>query len=343
MIAALDMQLAQGTATGIGEYAMGLCQALRAAGADLRELREPALDPWRFDRRVFWDQVLLPLRARASGADVLHCLSGTMPLTSRLPCVVTVHDVAWLKVQAHARTYARYYFGNFSLKRYRRAEAIAVDSHFSERELLQVLDGSARRVRVIYPGVAADFCALRRAPEPQRMILVPGTLERRKNLETAIRAIARLPQVRLVAAGPLTPYAQECRTLARSLGADSRVEFTGYVSRERMLQLYAECALVAVPSRYEGFGYAAAQALCSGTPLLAADAGSLPEVVDGAAPVLPPGDAAAWCGEIEAILQSPQQAQARAGAVRAKFVERYSWDAAARATLAMYETAAGGS
>ena len=55
---AVDAQLAVGTATGIGEYVRGLIDALRADGLDVIELSEPKLDPWRFDRRVFWDQVL---------------------------------------------------------------------------------------------------------------------------------------------------------------------------------------------------------------------------------------------------------------------------------------------
>ena len=77
----------------------------------MRALQWAALDPWRFDRRVLWDQVLLPLLAARSGADVLHAASGTLPLVRTLPTVVTVHDMAWLRVQSHTRAYARAYFG----------------------------------------------------------------------------------------------------------------------------------------------------------------------------------------------------------------------------------------
>src|SRR5215469_13941532 len=126
----VDAQLMVGTATGIGEYVRGLLGALRDVGANVVELAEPKLDPWRFDRRVMWDQVLLPQRARAEDVDVLHCASGTIPLTAPMPVVATVHDVAWLRVQTHTRSYARYYFGKFSVERYKRAQAIAVDSEF---------------------------------------------------------------------------------------------------------------------------------------------------------------------------------------------------------------------
>ena len=150
---ALDAQLGVGTATGIGEYVNGLAAALRRRGVDLVELREPRLDPWRFDRRVRWDQTVLPLRARSSGADVLHCASGTMPLLRPMPVVVTVHDVAWLHVQGHARAYARYYFGKFSLAQYRAAAAIVVDSSFSRGALLE----AARR----HPRAAACGSSIR--------------------------------------------------------------------------------------------------------------------------------------------------------------------------------------
>ena len=73
------------------------------------------------------------------------------------------------------------------------------------------------------------------------------------------------------------------------LGVADRVEFRGYVERRELLELYAACAVVAVPSRYEGFGYAAAQALCAGTPCVVSDRGALPEVVAGDAPIVPPG------------------------------------------------------
>lgn len=336
MNVALDMQLALGTATGIGEYVRGLAAALEASGVNVIELAEPHLDPWRFDRRVLWDQIVLPRRARRSGADVLHCASGTMPLLGTLPAVVTVHDVAWLKVQTHTRAYARYYFGPFALRRYRAARAIAVDSEFSRGELLDVLEYPPERVHVVYPGVAADFCALERAAEPSDTILVPGTVERRKNLEVLVRALRLVPRARLVSAGPPTPYRDECEELARDLGVAERVEFRGYVQRAEMLRLYATSALVAVPSRYEGFGYAAAQALCAGTPALVSDRASLPEVVRDAAPVVAADDERAWADCIEAVLANPAAANARAAAERGKAIERFSWRTSAVAMRAVY-------
>jgi glycosyltransferase involved in cell wall biosynthesis len=334
------MQLAVGTATGIGEYVSGLAPALRESGVEVIELQEPKLDPWRFDRRVVWDQIILPQRARATGADLLHCASGTMPLRLSMPAVVTVHDVAWLRVQRHTRPYARYYFGAFALQRYPHAAAIVVDSQFSRSELLEVLRVPPEAVHVVYPGVGADYCVLQRRALSDPVVLVPGTVERRKNLEVLIRALTLLPpHVQIVSVGPFTAYREECERLADTLGVGDRMRFLGYVDRARLMNLYERCALVAVPSRYEGFGYAAAQALCAGAPVLVSDAASLPEVVDGAAPIASVDDEQQWAREIAAVLREPAAAQSRAQAQRSRAISRFAWPASALAMRGVYETA----
>jgi glycosyltransferase involved in cell wall biosynthesis len=337
----LDAQLAVGTATGIGEYVRGLEAALVRRGASVAPLAAAWFDPWRFDRRVLWDQVLLPLAARRAHVDVLHCAAGTMPLLPGVPVVVTVHDVAWLRVQQHARSYARAYFGSFSLARYRTAAHIVVDSAFSRDELLAVAALPAERIAVVYPGVAADVMAtVRRRDDAAPFVLAVGTVEARKNLEVVIRALAQIPRLRLVAVGPSTPYRERCLALARQLGVAERLELRGYVARSEVLALYAGALAAAVPSLYEGFGYAAAQALCAGVPLVAARASSLPEVVGDAAPLVEPHDVTGWAQALRAIAHDPGVADAHAAARREAACARFSWDVGARRIAEVYRLAA---
>jgi glycosyltransferase involved in cell wall biosynthesis len=311
---------------------------LRDAHVDVVELSEPRLDPWRFDRRVMWDQILLPQQARAQGVDILHCASGTVPLTASMPVVATVHDVAWLRVQTHTRPYARYYFGKFSIERYRRAAAIAVDSEFSRVELLDVVPAlDPEAVSVVYPGVAADYCALDRQPGDGRTILVVGTVERRKNLELVIEALPHLTGARVVSVGPPTPYLDECAERAGVLGVRDRVEFRGYVAREELLELYATCAVVAMPSLYEGFGYGAAQALCAGAPVIVSDRASLPEIVDGDAATLPV-EINVWVDALRSALRGDLEERARVARTRA--VQRFAWSKSAADMMSVYERAA---
>ncbi len=333
----IDAQLARGTATGIGEYVSGLLAALRELpGIEPVALDAPWLDPWRFDRRVLWDQVVLPLAARRAGVELLHCAGGTLPLVAPLPLLATVHDVAFLRVQGHVRAYARAYFGAFQLARYRRARGIVVDSEFSRAELLACGGIAPERVAVVYPGVSPDLFALERRPAERPYVLVVGTVEPRKDLGTAIRALAGVPELRLVSAGPFTPYREECERIAREAGVDARVELRGYVPRAELLALYAGATFVAMPSRYEGFGYGAAQALCAGVPLLSSDAASLPEVVGGAAPLVPPGDVERWSAGFRDMLAARDASEARAAAARPAAIARFAWSTSARAVAAAY-------
>ncbi|GAC1299318.1 MAG: glycosyltransferase family 1 protein [Vulcanimicrobiaceae bacterium] len=341
----LDTQLARGTATGIGEYVNGLTDALRRRGVAVVALENARFDPWRFDRRVLWDQVLLPIAAARARVDVLHCASGTMPLLAGVPIVATVHDVAWLRVQGHAKRYARAYFGSFALARYAGARRIVVDSSFSRDELLATAAAAAvgiepARIDVAYPGVANDVMDNPRTRDDAApFVLVVGTVEPRKNLAVLVRALAGLPSLRLVSVGPPTPYVDMCRALARELGVAARFEVRGYVGRAELLRLYARALAAAVPSRYEGFGYGVAQALCAGVPLVAADAASLPEVAAGNATLVAPDDVPGWIDALAAIAAPRDAADARAAAGRAAAHERFAWAACARTLEAVYARA----
>ncbi len=321
-------------------YTRGLLEALPAAGINAVPLLMPGFDPWRFDRRVIWDQALLPLRALQSGAQLLHCTSGSVPLVASLPIVVTVHDVAWLRgVQAHTPPYARWYFGPFSAQRWRTARYVIVDSNFTRDELLAFVELDPARVVVVHPGVDAVFAQVARRPSPAPLVLCVGTVERRKNAAVVIEALAQVPDVQLVCAGPPTPYQAECEALAQRLGIANRVRFVGYLERSQLLDLYATATLAVAPSRYEGFGYAAAQALCAGMPLIAARSSSLIEVVQDDAPLLSPDEPEAWSATIRAIVEAQDNANRRAAEVRSGATTRFAWQRAAVETAGVYRNA----
>jgi glycosyltransferase involved in cell wall biosynthesis len=342
VIVALDTQLAVGTATGVGVYARDLAAALRTAGVDTRELRAPWLNPWRFDRRVLWDQLLLPLAAAQSRATVLHATAGTMPLIRTLPTVVTVHDLAWHRVQSHTRGYARTYFGTLQSHAYRHAAAIVTDSEFSATEYRTLVDENAT-VHVIHPGVDPRFATLDRHPTEPPFALVVGTVERRKNLGILIEALPTIPDLRIVSVGPPTPYADELRQRATELNVAHRIDVRGYVDAATLDALYTTATMALIPSTYEGFGYALAEAMCAALPAIAANTSSLPELAaiapDATIPLLPPHDPSAWSTTITELLHTRDAAQRRAVALRPHAILAFSWSTAAQAMRTIYTTA----
>jgi glycosyltransferase involved in cell wall biosynthesis len=112
----------------------------------------------------------------------------------------------------------------------------------------------------------------------------------------------------------------------------------GYVGVAELDALYAKATLALVPSHYEGFGYALAEALCAGLPVVAARSSSLVEVAGDDAPLADPDDTNAWIEAVRAILADRDAADARAAVIRARAAARFSWTLAAAACNAIYES-----
>jgi glycosyltransferase involved in cell wall biosynthesis len=156
----------------------------------------------------------------------------------------------------------------------------------------------------------------------------------------AVELLAAVPELELVAVGPPTPYIDEVRARIAALGLGERVTLLGYVARTELDALYAKATLALVPSRYEGFGYALAEALCAGLPVVAARSSSLVEVAGSDAPLADPDDAGGWVDAVRAILADRDAAESRAASVRARAIARFSWPHAAAACARIYASVA---
>jgi len=238
-------------------------------------------------------------------------------------------------VQAHTRAYARAYFGGLMKRLYRGAAAVIADSAFA-RDEFRSLTGAGGEVHVVYPGVDPRFAAIERQPQARPLALVVGTVERRKNLVRAIETLAAVPGLDLVAVGPPTTYLDEVRARISELGLGDRVTVRGYIERSDLDALYAAATLALVPSRYEGFGYGLAEALCAGLPVIAARSSSLIEVAGSDATLVDPDDAAGWVDAVRALLADRDAAEARAAEARARAIVRFNWPLAAAACTTIY-------
>jgi glycosyltransferase involved in cell wall biosynthesis len=129
--------------------------------------------------------------------------------------------------------------------------------------------------------------------------------------------------------------------LINRLGLEGAVQFENGVSTDRIVDLYAEAELAAVPSLYEGFSLPAVEAMACGVPIVATTGGALPEVVgrDGETGLLvTPGDTSALAAALGRALDDPEL-RARIGAAgRARALERFTWRNTAEGTIAHYRT-----
>lgn len=184
--------------------------------------------------------------------------------------------------------------------------------------------------------------------ERHRLVVLSRLVER-KGVDTAIRALAHLPDAELaVAGGPprgdldADPEVRRLRGVARDAGVAERVEFLGRLGREEVPPLLRSASLVVTLPWYEPFGMVPLEAMACGVPVVAsAVGGHLDTVVDGGTGLLvPPRDPEAAAAAIRGLLDDPAGRAALGFAAAERARERYSWTRVAADTAGVYERAA---
>jgi glycosyltransferase involved in cell wall biosynthesis len=124
--------------------------------------------------------------------------------------------------------------------------------------------------------------------------------------------------------------------LIRELGIGDLVTFTGRISDQQFVRLYAGATVAVVPSVYEGFGLPAGEAMACGVPVISTTGGALPEVLGDTGILVPPADAAALARAIGEILDNPRRAQELGQAGYRRVQQHFTWQKAAEQTVAAY-------
>jgi glycogen(starch) synthase len=178
------------------------------------------------------------------------------------------------------------------------------------------------------------------------LVVFSGRLEAEKGVQTLIDAMPELrravPGVRLVVVGVGGAMADlTTRVRRRRLG--DAVTFAGYVSESDLRAIVAAGDVAVVPSTYEPFGFVALEAMCLGTPLVAARTGGLAEIVqDGQTGwLVPAGDPAALAASLTQVLTDPSTARRRVAQARRDVADRFGWSSIAAQTRAAYERGMG--
>lgn len=347
----LDLRMVHGRLHGIARYALELARRL------------PALAPdWEFSALVpseglpgglgplapriplhrsragflsLLEQPVLAAELLRHAPDLFHATSFSLPLLWPGRLVATLHDANHLALPELYGPGRRAYYRLVVGPRARSAAALLTVSDFSREELARHLGLSPYRLQVIAPGVDARFTpptaheaqAFReRHALPARYLAVVGNPKPHKNLALLAGIAPSLPLPLVLLAGEGTREALGFAPTTRELPD---------LSEDEMPLFYGAAAALLMPSRYEGFGLPALEALACGCPVLAANGSAVHEVTGDAALLLSPDDAAAWREALLRLLRDePQRRELVArGLERAA---RFSWDDCARRTLAAY-------
>lgn len=294
------------------------------------------------------EQLLLPGLLRKYRLDLVHFPHFNVPILYRRPFVVTIHDLILLHYPTvRNTTKSRLTYGMKYLayrltisSAIRRARTVIAVSRFTEADIVAMFPAAKGKTAVTYEG--CDFGADTSdgsEPVPARGILEPyllyvGNAYPHKNLEAFIPLSKRFPDVRFVLVGKEDHFYRRFRATVESAGAGNIV-FAGFLPDKELAGRYRRAMAYVFPSLYEGFGLPPLEAMSCGTPIIAAERGSLPEILGDAALFFDPDDPDALAEQVGRILRDTTLSSelSRRGRER---VKRFQWREMAERTLEVY-------
>lgn len=331
--------------TGTEVYARSIIEALAAIrGRRMMRIYANAVDAprwlpagteWRgipFPR--LWTHWRLRQALRRDRPDVTFIPSHVLPVALGLNSVVTIHDLGHRHEPRSYSRAARWYLEATTRYAARHANHLIAVSQSTADDLARFYQVPGGKITVVHSGVdprmrpqdastVADV--MRRFKIADPYFLYVGRNHPRKNLGMLRRAFddarARGLDARLVLAGP----GHDPQT------SGSQVTVLPYVSAEDLPALYGGAIALTLPSRFEGFGFPAIEAMGCGTAVVASTAGALPEVVGTAGILLSPDDVGAWSQALLELASDPALQRRLIASGRARSAQ-FNWEASASKT-----------
>jgi glycosyltransferase involved in cell wall biosynthesis len=367
----VDVSAAVHSRAGLGRYSEELALALHQTQPDRFALfynqgvdgRLPAAleplprrsvkwgyKPWRMavllahlSRITFFDRFVPDARVFHSTEHLL------MPLRDA-PTVLTVHDLIFKLFPAYHKR-LNYWYLSLAMPLYcRRATAVIAVSEASKRDLVAHYGIDPAKIHVIYEAAAAHFRppdatkveqARRQYGLPEQFLIHLSTIEPRKNLKRLLTGLKRLrrafPELCLVLVGGKGWLYDDFFAAIEAEGLAEAVRPLGWVPDEDLPAVIAAAALAVQPSLYEGFGLTLLEHMASGQVVAASNASSHPEVGGEAVAYFDPVNVAEMTAVIHRLLSDPGEYHWRRQ-LGLEQAQKFSWQRAARETIALYET-----
>lgn len=318
------------------------------AHANWREVRTWVNERW---WHRIWHRLHAPIPVEwvIGPVDLFHSPDFTLPPVRKgTNTIVTIHDLSFMRLPHCFEPALLDYLNANVPTAIRRADQVLADSENTRRDVIELFNVPAERVRTIYCGVEGRFHpiqdrqkleAIRRKHHlPPRFILSLGTIQPRKNYGGLIEAFSRLPfpDLALVIVGGKGWLYQDTLQRAQALGLADRVLFPGFLADEDLPAVYNLADAFVLVSLYEGFGLPPLEAMACGTPVIVSNNSSLPEVVGEAGLRVEATDRQAIADALTRVLddQTLRQTLIERGLARAS---QFTWGKAASELLASYQ------
>jgi glycosyltransferase involved in cell wall biosynthesis len=356
---AIDVETTQVEKVGHGIYVWSLVSELEKIGRHTFLLLTPSRAAQsrlglKTPQRWLWDQVIFPWRAWRRGADLIHQPAFSVPILFPGKKVVTVHDLIPIYFGKDISLPSRLFLGKWVPFTFRFADHLIAVSKATKQDLIDTLNIPEEKITVIPEAAGESFKPVNDPKERDHIkkkygismpyLLHIGTINPRKNLEFLVRVFAKLvqnfPTLSLIITGKKGWYYDDLFRLIDELKLHNKIIFTGYIDEQDKPALISGASVYCFPSLYEGFGLPALEAMACGTPVVASNISSIPEVTGKAAILVSPHNEQVWIEAIRRILTDTTLAarMRKEGLSQAK---KFSWKKAAHKTMKVYEQVAG--
>jgi glycosyltransferase involved in cell wall biosynthesis len=262
-------------------------------------------------------------RLRSDALNVYVGLSNELPLSIRrsgVKSLLVVHDLIFLRYPSYYPFFDRLLYAYKYRRSCLNADHIVAISEQTKRDLMQFWHIAEEKISVVYQGcnpvfsqpIAAERLdeVRRRYQLPRRFVLSVGSIEDRKNLLLAVKALEQLPpDVALVAVGKSTVYAERVKQYVAEHGLEQRVLFFHKLPYADLPAFYRLASVFVYPSRFEGFGIPILEAIRSEVPVVAATGSCLEEAGGPDCLYVDPDDEVRLADCIHEVLSHPATAQ----------------------------------
>jgi len=286
--------------------------------------------------RLAWEQSALPLAVAAQRIDVLFNPGFTAALVCGCPQVTVFHDLQHKRHPEHFRWFDLPFWRFFLYWSAHLSRIVIADSAATGADLETFYRLPQKKIRVVPLGVDPKFFDIAGRRKPESMLLAVSTLHPHKNLDRLLHAFAAFrrqrPDFRLVITGLRGFHSANLEKLRENLGLTAAVEFTGWIPREDLYDLYARAWAFLYPSTFEGFGLPVLEALAASIPTACSRIEPLASVAGSAALQFDPGEDTQMLDAINTLV-TDESLRARLSAAGPARAAQFSWQATARQTL----------
>jgi len=268
----------------------------------------------------WWDQVQLPYHLAKEKIDIFLTPYFKAPLFCTCKLVVIINDLIPLLSEEYKNfknIFSRYYFKSLTKAATLKADKIITISNFTKKDILKEFRIPEEKIEVVYLNVDESYRPLKSNLDQPKykygiskdFILYIGNFNPHKNVSTLLKAYSGLTQeiknqYKLVLGGKKDSHCIELEKCARQLEIEDNVIFTGFISEEHLPSVYNAASLFVFPSLYEGFGLPPLEAMACGTPVIASNTTSLPEVVGDAGILVDPNNSNDLSEAISGVLHN---------------------------------------